>query len=294
MRRYCNLVFAFILTLLAPQVRGQDWEVPADQSALENPMEYSLENVSAGKELYTRNCKQCHGDPGKNNPLTLVPMPVDIASEQMHKNSEGDLYYKISAGRGVMPPFAGTLSADERWNLVNFILNYKPGGEVVLVEAPPVKAKLLASVNEVNKTVEILAEYEKEGVGFASLANVPVLISAKKAFGNIEIGQAMTNENGRAEYTIPEDVIGDEDGLVTVVVSLDENYEATEVALEKALVGKKKEDTALIRRGVLWSTNDNTQLWLLLSYIFFAGGAWIVIGYVVFQIIKIKRYGKTE
>jgi hypothetical protein len=45
---------------------------------------------------------------------------------------------------------------------------------------------------------------------------------------------------------------------------------------------------------VLWSTNDNVSTWLLLSYILAAGGSWFVIGYVVFQIIKIKRYSKSS
>jgi len=49
----------------------------------------------------------------------------------------------------------------------------------------------------------------------------------------------------------------------------------------------------LIKKGeILWSTNENIQLWLLLSYLGTAGGAWLVIGYVVFQIFKIKKYSK--
>lgn len=294
MNRNRSLFFTIILTLSAILVSGQDWIVPPEQSAVENPSEYNLENVKRGKEIYLLNCKSCHGDPGKNNPLALVPKPVDIASEKMHMNSEGALYYKITSGKGIMPPFSGTLSDDDRWKLVNFITNYKPGGEVLLVDAPPVKAKLLASVNEDNATVEILAEFENENAEYTTLDNVPVIVSSKKAFGNIEIGQALTNEYGRAEFTIPEEVIGDEEGFVTIVISMDENYDAQEVALEKALVGKKKEVPKLIRGEVLWSTNDNIQTWLLLSYIFAAGGAWMVIGYVIVQIVKIKKYSKSE
>ena len=78
------------------------------------------------------------------------------------------------------------------------------------------------------------------------------------------------------------------------MVSLDENYEAQEVTLEKALIGKPKVVPQLIQPEVLWSTNENVSTWLLLSYILAAGGSWFVIGYVVFQIIKIKRYSKTS
>ncbi len=173
-------------------------------------------------------------------------------------------------------------------------MNYSPDREALWIDAPPIKAKLLASVSQEKGSVEILAEYESENGEYLSLADVPVSISASKAFGNIWIGQAITNDIGRAEFTIPDDVIGDEDGNISVVVSLDENYEAQEVALEKALVGKPKVVPQLIQPEVLWSTNENVATWLLLSYILATGGSWFVIGYVIFQIIKIKRYSKLS
>ncbi len=280
------------LAFPAQQVLSQDWMVPSDHTALTNPSEYNLENIKKGKELYTRNCQSCHGDPGKNNPLALLPLPVDIASERMHANSEGDLFYKITTGRGVMPPFESTISENERWKLINFIMNFKPGGNQLLVDAPPVKVKLLASVNENKSTVEILAE--REDAESTGLENAPVIISAKKTFGNIELGRAITNENGRAEFTIPENVIGDEEGYVSIVVSMGDGYDAHEVALEKAKVGKNKVVPRLIKGEVLWSTNNNIQLWLLLSYISAAGGAWLVIGYAIYQIIKIKKLSKSS
>ena len=99
---------------------------------------------------------------------------------------------------------------------------------------------------------------------------------------------------GRAEFIIPDDVMGDEEGYISIVVSLDDKYEAQEVALERALVGKPKNVPRLIQPEVLWSTNENVSTWLLLSYILAAGGSWFVIGYVVFQIIKIKRYSRSS
>jgi mono/diheme cytochrome c family protein len=281
-----NIILIVTLVLMAQQVMGQEWLVPPDRSALKNPSEYTLENVKLGKELYTRNCQSCHGEPGKNNPLALVPIPVDIASERMHLNSPGDMFYKISTGRGVMPPFEASLSEDEIWKLINFIMNYKPGGQALLIEAPPVKATLLASVDEENSRVDILAETGENGEGIAS---APVIISAKKTFGNIEIGRTSTNNLGRADFIIPENVIGDEEGYVSIVVSIGDGYEANEVALDRARVGRKKNVERLIRPEVLWSTNDNVQIWLLLSYLVAALGSWLVIGYIIYQIVKIRR-----
>lgn len=294
MKQTTTHILGFLLLFMASSVLGQDWLVPAEESAKKNPAAYTLENIKDGKAVYTRHCKSCHGDPGKNNPLALVPLPVDIASKRMQANSEGELFYKISTGKGVMPPFQSTLSVTERWNLVNFIKNFSPDREALLIDAPPVKAKLMASVNQEKGSIEVMAEYESEGGAYYSLEGTPVTISSSKAFGTIPIGQAITNESGRAEFIIPEEVIGDEEGYISIVVSLDESYEAQAVKLEKALLGIPKKVPQLIQRDVLWSTNDNVSLWLLLSYIVAAGGSWVVIAYVVFQIIKIKRYGKTS
>ncbi len=294
MKKTTIYISGLLLLFVAPLVMGQDWLVPAEEAAKTNPSAYTLENIKSGKATYTLNCKSCHGDVGKNNPLALVPLPVDIASERMQANSEGGLYFKISNGKGLMPPFQSTLSEKDRWNLVNFIMNFNPDREALLIDAPPIKAKLLASVSQEKKSLEILAEYEGPDAEYLDLVGAPVSISSSKAFGNLLIGQAITNETGRAEFIIPDDVIGDEEGYISIVVSLGEDYEAREVVLEKALLGKAKLVPKLIQPEVLWSTNDNVSTWLLLSYILAAGGSWLVIGYVIFQIVKIKRYSKSS
>jgi mono/diheme cytochrome c family protein len=291
MRKKINLfVIAFLYLTL--QVSAQEWQVPADQKSVANPLEYNLTNVKKGKDLYYQNCKSCHGDPGKNNHLPLVPPPVDITSDQMHHNSEGDLFYKITNGRGGMPQFKATISEDDRWRIVNYIMNFNPEREPLLVDAPKVKAKILASVNEQIRKVEVFAEHEVNGA-FVKLPNTPVIISAKKYFGNIEIGKVNTDENGRVEFTVPESLIGDEEGFVDIVVSLDENYTVEAVSLGKAKVGQNKEVQKLIRPGILWSTNENIQIWLLLSYIGAVGAAWAAIGYVIVQLFKIKMLSKN-
>jgi mono/diheme cytochrome c family protein len=294
MNRLTINLIAGIFLMLVPAVQGQEWLVPEDLAAASNPSEYTLDNVKAGKAIYLKNCKSCHGDPGKKNPLTLVPMPVDIASEKMQANSDGALFYKITNGRGVMPPFANTLSEPERWLLVNFIRNYNPELEQLLLDLPPIKARLLASVNEDQGFVEIMAEFANADSVFVPLLNTPVSISSRTAFGSLPIGQAETNEQGRASYDIPDNTIGDEEGYLSIVVSLSEDYDAPDVILEKALVGTAKEVPGLIRRGVLWSTNENVSLWVLISYLLAAGGAWVVIIYVIAQIVKVKKYSRSS
>ncbi|MFV0593095.1 MAG: c-type cytochrome [Draconibacterium sp.] len=288
-----QFIITLVITLMAAyQGIAQEWLVPDEQKGMTNPSEYNLSNVKKGKDLYMKNCKSCHGDPGKHNGLPLVPPPPDMISEQMQKNTDGEMFYKITKGRGGMPQFETMISEDDRWRLINFIRNFDPSHEQLLVDAPPQKAKLLASVNEVGKKVEIFAEVETKDGSYVKLPNAAVKISAKKAFGNLPIGEILTNADGRAEYSIPETLIGDENGMVNIVVQLDEGYVTDHVILDAAKVGQLKPQPKLIRKEILWSTNENIQTWLLLSYLAAVGGAWLAIGYVVFQITRIRRLGK--
>ena len=291
MTKKIYLLFVLVL-FLAQQGMAQEWIVPEDQKNIENPSAYNLSNVQKGKDLFLKNCKSCHGDPGKHNGLPLIPPPPDVTSEQMQANTQGELFYKITHGRGGMPQFETTISEDDRWRLVNYIHNYNPDVEPVLVEAPPKKAKLLASVNETDRKVEIFAEVDNGAGKFVKLAEADVKISAQKAFGNLPMGEVLTNDEGRAEFTVPESLIGDEKGLVTIVVELGDDYITDNVILDAAKVGQPKPQPRLIKKEILWSTNENIQTWLLLSYLGAVGAAWAAIGYVVFQIFKIWRLGK--
>lgn len=291
MTKKIYLLFALAL-VLATQGMAQDWVVPAEHRDVENPLPYNLTNVQKGKDLYMKNCKSCHGDVGKNNGLPLVPPPPDFTSEQIQENTPGELFYKITHGKDGMPRFENTISEDDRWRLVNFIRNYNPDVEPVLVEAPPKKAKLLASVNETDKKVEIFAEVENADKKFVELPEASVKISAKKAFGNLPIGEVITNKDGRAEFLVPETLIGDENGMVNIVVELEDNFITDQVVLDAAKVGQPKPLPKLIRKEILWSTNENVQSWLLLSYLGAVGAAWLSIAYVVFQIFKIWKAGK--
>ena len=287
-----TLLIVVILFLSVQQVISQEWLVPADKQNIENPSNYNLENVKKGKDLYLLNCKSCHGDAGKNNPLALVPVPLDIASKAMHTNTEGDLFYKISKGKGLMPAFESTISETDRWLLVNYIMNYSPKNTPVWVDLPPVKAKLKVSVNADNRLVKVFAEYKSKSGLYTKLADVPVNICVKRAFGNLPVGQVLTNNEGNAEFVFPKTIIGDEEGFVNIVVSLGENYEAKKITLEKAKIGIPKIVPQLIKKGSSWTSNDNIPLWMLLSYLGAVGAAWLAIFYVIFQVFKIWKFGK--
>lgn len=73
------------------------------------------------------NCVTCHGAGGKGDGPTaagLPTKPADWTSEVVQKQADGDLFWKISNGRGPMPPWKH-LPEKERWEMVSYIRSLK-------------------------------------------------------------------------------------------------------------------------------------------------------------------------
>ena len=84
-------------------------------------------DTARGHQLYTQNCSSCHGDRGLGDGAAAAasPLPVPaIGSTQKTPDLSPALAYNVvSVGiRGTpMPPFASTMSPQDRWNVVNYI-----------------------------------------------------------------------------------------------------------------------------------------------------------------------------
>lgn len=52
--------------------------------------------------------------------IALNPKPADWTAPRVHDQTDGDLFWKISTGRGAMPSWK-QLPERERWALVRFI-----------------------------------------------------------------------------------------------------------------------------------------------------------------------------
>ena len=95
------------------------WEAPAAEKAKKSPGG----NVAAGKKLADTNCASCHGNSGKGDgpaAAALNPKPADWTSAKVQGEPEGSLFWKISNGRGPMPPWKH-LSEKDRWDLVAYV-----------------------------------------------------------------------------------------------------------------------------------------------------------------------------
>ncbi len=63
-------VISFILTqkpATAEQERSNNWRVSPRLARIENPITADASSVAMGKNLYLRECQQCHGQTGKGD-----------------------------------------------------------------------------------------------------------------------------------------------------------------------------------------------------------------------------------
>lgn len=95
-----------------------------------NPIPASTESHARGEELYVKYCSKCHGMTGNGagpsahgfstNPRQLWTW------HDADSSADPYLFWFITNGRTDMPPWGVILSANERWDLVNYIKTLEP------------------------------------------------------------------------------------------------------------------------------------------------------------------------
>ena len=99
------------------------WVAPAAEKDKKNPLPADAQTVAQGKKVAEVNCVSCHGARGKGDgaaAVALNPKPADWTSAKVQSESDGEIFWKISTGRGAMPAW-NFLPERDRWALVRYI-----------------------------------------------------------------------------------------------------------------------------------------------------------------------------
>jgi mono/diheme cytochrome c family protein len=104
------------------------WTLPANANDEKNPFAGDAKAVEAGKELFMKNCKRCHGPGGLGDgpdadPDSAPDMDLTVA-KRAARNPDGVVFYKIWNGRKKpkMPAFKNEgLTQDQAWQIVSFV-----------------------------------------------------------------------------------------------------------------------------------------------------------------------------
>lgn len=92
-----------------------------------NPLEASDDVYEAGKVLYTSNCAHCHGAKGDGNgPMVESGAYVGVPDYANLKNlGDGQMFYSIYYGKGMMGAHGPILNKKEIWTLVHYVRKFQ-------------------------------------------------------------------------------------------------------------------------------------------------------------------------
>jgi mono/diheme cytochrome c family protein len=121
---------AFVSTRAAQEQASNPngWQLPPTATDEKSPFAGDAKAVAAGKELYLKNCKRCHGPGGLGDgpdadPDTSQDMDLTVA-KRAARNPDGVVFYKVWNGRKKpkMPAFKNEgLTKDQAWQIVAFV-----------------------------------------------------------------------------------------------------------------------------------------------------------------------------
>lgn len=99
-----------------------------EASSLTNPLPNTTVTMQEARRVYRVNCEVCHGAGGRGDgPMTPYfqqagpSVPVDFASSRVRGRKDGELYWIVTNGLGLMPRFGPLLTAEERWAVIHYV-----------------------------------------------------------------------------------------------------------------------------------------------------------------------------
>src|ERR1700722_961166 len=104
-----------------------EWNAPPEAKDQKNPVPANETSIAAGKALFMDKCVSCHGEngDGQGTEADMYDVkPADFADPAIAKETDGELFWKITSGRKPMPSFKVKLSEQERWQVIDFIRTF--------------------------------------------------------------------------------------------------------------------------------------------------------------------------
>jgi mono/diheme cytochrome c family protein len=123
---FCTAIIFVTANIVLAQTAGGAWTIPTKYKSMKSTVKAGDPSINTvGKDLFTKNCKSCHGAKGlgdgpKSASLkTLVP---SFAVAKFKSQADGDVYFQSFVGRDEMPNFEKkVLDEADRWALVAYI-----------------------------------------------------------------------------------------------------------------------------------------------------------------------------
>ncbi len=104
--------------------RSTVWLAPESSKQLTNPISKNKSSIKQGSKIFKIRCIVCHGSTGVGDgsgSKALNPKPANLQSDRVQNQLDGEIFWKMSEGKGAMIAWKHIISEEDRWRLVNFI-----------------------------------------------------------------------------------------------------------------------------------------------------------------------------
>lgn len=110
-----------------PASRPGGWTIPEEAASEKSPIEVTPQTLVAGRALFQKNCRRCHGPKGIGDGPDADPdhmADMDLTNpKRASRNPDGVIFYKVWNGRQKpkMPAFKDELSKEQVWTIIAYV-----------------------------------------------------------------------------------------------------------------------------------------------------------------------------
>jgi cytochrome c5 len=298
-KKYAGIAI-FIFFVLTKGVYSQTpdatWVVPEGAKGKVCQFKFTPETIKSGENVFQKNCKSCHGDPGKQNWIKLTPPPGDPASAIFQQQTDGEMLYRITNGKTPMPQFGNVLSEEERWDVISYFRSFNSGYVQPVYTAKAViggkDLKLSLYCNYKQKKLYVLCSEIKTDKSEIPAKGIDIQLNVKRYFGTMKLGEPVTSDvRGFALFDFPSDLPGGRFGILNISARvIDETgLINSNEANAKLAIGKPYLLQSLTNTRSMWAVRSKAPIWLIMTFSLSLIIVWGLIFYIIFSIRKLKQ-----
>ena len=302
MTKFKYIFFLLSFSILNSQflISQTSWNVPHEKKTIVAPFKFDANTIKKGEQLFNKNCMSCHGVPGKGPTIKMVPVPVDPVSKEYQANSDGDIFYKMTEGRGPMPSFKNIIPENDRWLIISYVRSFNKAyiqPASVKSEGGKVEKNIKLNLNFNKKNNSLIVNVVKTSSANAqnSLAGYNITVFAKRYFGLLKISDSKTTDNsGNVAFDFPKDLPGDKDGNISLKILADNEISALNISKDSILkISIPANQIKLLDTRAWWNVRSKAPIWLILAYSLSVLTAIGFILYIISLLFKIWKAGAS-